>query len=451
MRINSYFCDKLRKDVETTMNKIGIVVKREFSYRVRKRSFILLTILMPFLMAAVIAVPVALSTLKSGEQQNVVIVDRTGMYAPLFKSDENFKFESVGSMSAKYRDKESGVYAVISIWDDLSKDASAVRIYSRKEISGDLEGKVSEVLGRKVREQRLASYNIPGLENIIEKCGEELKVQTVKWIDDGSERQSSTDAAVAVGMFFTLLIYMFVMVYGGMVMQSVTEEKSNRIVELMVSSVKPFTMMMGKVVGVALVGLLQMAIWGVMLFVILGIASTMAGLPDMSQAMMPGSAAMTAPQVPEGDAAQILAAINGMNFGEIGVMFVVYFIGGYLLYASFFAGVGSAINSAEDTSQFMAPTIIIMVFALYAGMFGINNPDGPLAFWCSLIPLTSPIVMMVRLPFGVPLWQEIVSVVLLYATAILMIWIAGRIYRVGILMYGKKPSFRELAKWITYK
>ncbi len=140
-----------------------------------------------------------------------------------------------------------------------------------------------------------------------------------------------------------------------------------------------------------------------------------------------------------------------MNFKEIGVMFVVYFVGGYLFYASFFAGIGSAVNSSEDTGQFMAPTIVVMAFALYAGMFGINNPDGPLAFWCSIIPLTSPIVMMVRIPFGVPLWQEMLSLTLLYVSAFAMIWISGRIYRVGILMYGKKPSFRELVKWVGYR
>lgn len=186
-----------------------------------------------------------------------------------------------------------------------------------------------------------------------------------------------------------------------------------------------------------------------MLFIIMTVLGVWLGVPEVTSGMV-GNTAMAA--VPEtGDAAQILSVIKGMNLMEIGVMFVLCFIGGYLFYASFFAGVGSAVNSSEDTGQFMVPTVVIMAFALYAGMFGINNPDGPLAFWCSMIPLTSPIVMMVRIPFGVPLWQELLSLLLLYASAFAMIWISGRIYRVGILMYGKKPSFRELAKWIRYK
>ena len=431
------------------MKKIGIIIRREFLYRVKKRSFVLLTVLMPFLFAAGVIVPGALSSLKSDEQQKVVIIDRTGIYAPLFHDNESFSFVNSDKMQKSYRDEQSDVYAVLSIWDDLSKNETASRIYSRKEVSVELEQMVNSVLEKKIYEQRVASYGIPNLDKVMKECEVDFKVRTVRWSDNGDEKESSTAAAMFVGIFFTLLIYIFVLQYGGMVMQSVTEEKSNRIMELMVSSVKPFTLMLGKIVGVALVGLLQMFIWGVMLFIIMTLLGVWLGVPEVTSGMV-GNTAMAA--VPEtGDAAQILSVIKGMNLMEIGVMFVLCFIGGYLFYASFFAGVGSAVNSSEDTGQFMVPTVVIMAFALYAGMFGINNPDGPLAFWCSMIPLTSPIVMMVRIPFGVPLWQELLSLLLLYASAFAMIWISGRIYRVGILMYGKKPSFRELAKWIRYK
>lgn len=432
------------------MNKIGVIVRREFFYRIKKRSFILLTLLMPFLIVAVVAVPIALSSLKSGEQQKVVVIDRTGIYAPLFKNNESFCFVNSDKMQSSYRDKNSEVYAVLSIWDDLSKDEKSSRVYSRKEVSVELEQTINTVLSKKIREQRIASYGIPGLTKVLKDCEKDFKVQTVKWSDNGDEKESSTDAAMFVGIFFTILIYMFVLQYGGMVMQSVTEEKTNRIMELMISSVKPFTLMMGKIVGVALVGLFQMLIWGVMLFLIITILGVCMGTPSVSADVM-GSVG-TSPAFPvAGDAGKILSVVAGMNFKEIGVMFVVYFIGGYLFYASFFAGIGSAVNSSEDTGQFMAPTIVVMAFALYAGMFGINNPDGPLAFWCSIIPLTSPIVMMVRIPFGVPMWQELLSLTLLYASAFAMIWISGRIYRVGILMYGKKPSFRDLIKWVGYR
>ncbi len=402
-------------------------------------------------MAAVIMVPMLLSSLKGEDLKQVVVVDRTGIYAPCFKSDGNFKYIIGDRMRSEYREEENETYAVVSIWDDLAKDPTAARIYSKKEVSSDLLRAVNNVLGQKIKDQKLSAFNVPGLNEVVKQCEEGYEIRTVKWSDNGDEKESNTDVAMFVGIFFTILIYMFVLSYGTMVMQSVTEEKSNRIVELMVSSVKPFTLMMGKIIGVALVGLLQMLIWGVMLFVILGIVGVAFGIGDVSLLGAGGMNAMGTDAVQNADAAQIFQALGGMNFVEIILMVVVYFIGGYLLYASFFAGVGSAINSSEDTGQFVAPTMVVMAFALYAGMFSIENPDGSLAFWCSMIPFTSPIVMMVRIPFGVPLWQELLSVVLLYFTAISMVWIAGRIYRVGILMYGKKPSIVELLKWVRYK
>ncbi len=392
-----------------------------------------------------------LSSLKGDDLKEVVVVDRTGVYAPCFKSDDSFKYIISDRMRAEYRDEGNETYAVVSIWDDLSKNPEAARIYSKKEVSSELLRAVDNILGQKIKDQKLEAFNIPGLKDVVKQCEDGYEIRTVKWSYDGNEKESSTDVAMFVGIFFTILIYMFVLTYGTMVMQSVTEEKSNRIVELMVSSVKPFTLMMGKIIGVALVGLVQMLIWGVMLFVILGVVSVAFGLNDVSLLNAGGVNAMGAEAMPTTGVAQMLQVVKGMNFAEIILMVVVYFIGGYLLYASFFAGVGSAINSSEDTGQFVAPTMVVMAFALYAGMFSMENPDGSLAFWCSMIPLTSPIVMMIRIPFGVPLWQEIVSVALLYATAIFMVWISGRVYRVGILMYGKKPSLVELLKWVRYK
>ena len=253
-------------------------------------------------------------------------------------------------------------------------------------------------------------------------------------------------------MLLTLLIYMFVLSYGGMVMQGVCEEKANRIMEIMVSSVKPFQLMMGKIIGVALVGIIQFAIWSVLI----GIGMTIIGLftgqqPDVAQTAELNQFMSSDIPMPNSPASEIMQIMQGINFGEILTMFVLYFLGGYLLFASFFAAIGASINEQSDSSQFMTPIVIIMIFSLYAGMFSINNPDGPLAMWCSLIPITSPIVMMVRLPFGVPAWQLILSLVLLYATAIGVVALSAKIYRVGILMYGKKPTFKEMMKWIKFK
>ena len=251
---------------------------------------------------------------------------------------------------------------------------------------------------------------------------------------------------------------MFVMSYGGMVMQSVMEEKTNRIVELMVSSVKPFQLMMGKIVGISLVGFVQLAIWGVMLAAILIGAGMLFGISaaDTQQAAMASQMAGMAgtgamPTTIPTESQQIVTALLNLPYAEMGICFVLYFVGGYLLYASFFAAVGASVNTQEDSSQFMMPVILIMVFSLYAAMGSAENTNGPLAFWTSLFPLTSPIVMMVRIPFTVPLWQEILSIALLYGTAIFFVWCSARIYRVGILMYGKKPSIKEMLRWMRYR
>jgi len=259
--------------------------------------------------------------------------------------------------------------------------------------------------------------------------------------------------ASMIGIVSTVIIYMFIMMYGAMVMQAVSEEKTNRIVEIMVSSVRPFSLMMGKIVGIGFVGLTQIVLWGILTLTLFSVGGTFFGdLTGGSAAMQQG--AMMSPQM---DTTELkegfewIAILQSFNFGEILFFFVVCFVGGYLLYASLFAAIGSAINSPEDAQQFMWPIMILLIFALYAGMYSAENPDGPLAFWCSLIPLTSPIVMLMRIPFEIPLWEKIVSVILLFATSIGFIWVSAKIYRVGILMYGKKPDFKEMVKWIMYR
>ena len=240
-----------------------------------------------------------------------------------------------------------------------------------------------------------------------------------------------------------------------MVMQGVSEEKTNRIAEIMVSSVRPFSLMMGKVVGIGLVGLTQIILWGILTVFLIGVGGWfvggVAGTPDVGVAMQQGG--MMSPQTNFAEYQQGMEWISQMqsfNWGEIIFFFVIFFTGGYLLYASLFAAIGSAINSPEDSQQFMAPIMVLLVFALYAGIYSADNPDGPLAFWCSLIPLTSPIVMLMRIPYEIPLWEKLLSVALLFVTSTGFIWLSAKIYRTGILMYGKKPHIKEIIKWITY-
>lgn len=431
------------------MSKLSIIIQREFLTRLQKKSFILLTICMPFLFAAIIFVPVWLASIKDESSTQVAVIDETQKYLPLFFDTETYDFHTVPNLQPEYKTEDSPFEVVVHIQNDLIVDSTALKIYSRREVPIELKSYIESELSNFVRSEKLASHGIDGLEAIIASSETHISADTVKWNEDGSETTSSAEFALVVGFLFTFLIYMFVMSYGGMVMQGVMEEKTNRIMEIMVSSVKPFELMMGKIIGIALVGFVQIAIWGIMLVLLITAAGYLFGGDVQSEAMM-SSAAMTMntsamPAPPENE---VLAVLQALPLIELTVMFILYFVGGYLLYASFFAAVGASINSQEDSSQFITPVVLIMVFGLYAAMGSAENTDGPLAFYASLFPLTSPIVMMVRIPFGVPLWEEVLSIVLLYATALFVVWISGRIYRIGILMYGKKPTVKELIKWI---
>lgn len=441
------------------MNKFGLIVEREFSTRVKKKSFIILTILMPFIFAALIFVPIWLSGITDDNQKTVGVCDKTQKYLPLLKSDATYRFVPVANADDLSLYADTTEYeAIVSIQADLATHPKSVAIYSRKEVPAGLLSYVTNVVNEKIRHDKLAATGIVGLDKIIDDVQSEITIPTLKRNAEGDSISSDTNIAIAAGFVFTFLIYMFVMSYGGMVMQSVMEEKTNRIVELMVSSVKPFQLMMGKIVGISLVGFVQLAIWGVMLAAILIGAGMLFGISaaDTQQAAMASQMASMAgtgamPTTIPTESQQIVTALLNLPYAEMGICFVLYFVGGYLLYASFFAAVGASVNTQEDSSQFMMPVILIMVFSLYAAMGSAENTNGPLAFWTSLFPLTSPIVMMVRIPFTVPLWQEILSIALLYGTAIFFVWCSARIYRVGILMYGKKPSIKEMLRWMRYR
>ena len=415
------------------MNKTMLIIRREYLTRVKKKSFILLTLLMPFIFAALIFVPLALSLIKDGSDKTVYVVDPGDHYAPLFQNGGGWTFSRQPKDDAAFYDKDSGVEAVILINGDPATDDQALQIHSRNQVPADLVAIVENTVGNQVRQDKLAAYGIDSLDRIIADVQKPVHAITMQRDSDGSTKITNADIATAAGFLFTFLIYMFVMSYGAMVMQSVMEEKTNRIVELMVSAVSPFQLMLGKIVGIALVGLTQLAVWVLMLTAILTAAGQMFGTSGTGEATM------------------MLSALMNLPFFEITLLFILFFIGGYLLYASLFAAIGASINAQEDAQQFMTPMIVIMVFAMYAGLYSAENTNGPLAFWSSMFPLTSPIVMMVRIPHGVPLWQELLSLGLLFGTCLTCVWISGKIYRIGILLYGKKPNLKEMVKWIRYK
>ncbi|MCM1079931.1 MAG: ABC transporter permease [Bacteroidales bacterium] len=448
------------------MNNLGIVIGREYMTRVKKKSFLIITILMPFLIIALCTFPIILGSIKDDEQKQVVIMDKTEKYLPLFVNGaaedtvadsemKGYKFVPGAGDIQMYNNEDIEVEAVVCITGDLTSNPNAVKIYSRNEVQGDLIRYVQKVLDTQIHKDKLAAYNIPQLETIVSDLQTNIDIKTVKWGDDGKETFSSSELAMALGLLSAILIYMFVLMYGAMVMQGVMEEKTNRIIEVIVGSVKPFQLMMGKIIGVMLVGFTQMLVWGAML---LGISaavgiSVMPSMTATSLGMEGQQAAHHAAlqAMEETDSmTEALQAISNLPLAEIGIMFLFFFLGGYILYSSFYAAIGAAINSQEDSSQFITPMVIIMVFALYAAMGSVENTNGPLAFWASMFPLTSPIVMMVRIPFGVPLWQELLSLAILYVTAILFVWIGSKIYRIGILMYGKKPTLKEMWKWMRY-
>lgn len=439
------------------MNKIGLIIKREYLRRVSKKSFLLLTFLTPFLFAALLFVPLWLSTIKGDDTKQIAVIDATGKYAPLFKNTEEYKFvtEKEASLEDYRKNPDKEIFAFLSITGDLLQNPSAATLYSKKQIPLGLKNTIDKTLSEYLRDEKLASYNIENLKQIIEDSRINFNIKTIKWDDDGGEKSTSAEVASILGMVLTFIIYMFIIMYGSMVMQGVMEEKTNRIIEVMISSVKPYDLMMGKIIGIGFVGLTQVFLWGILTSVLVaGSLFFLGGGTSPEEVMTAQMAAQGAGDLASGSSAlniQIQEIINSINFKMIGTCFILYFIGGYLLYAALFAAIGSALEQQEDTQQFMTPIMLLMAFSLYAGIYSMNNPDGPLAFWCSMIPFTSPIVMMVRLPFDIPIWELLLSFALLFATAILIVWLSAKIYRVGILMYGKKPSVKEMVKWIKYK
>lgn len=440
------------------MNKLKLIIAREYKAMVMSRSFILTTLLMPLLIVVCGGVPALIGYLNDAgsDTETVAVIDETGRYAQAIGDTDLYHFVAMRGDSASnarefYKKSDGAISAVVIIPAGIDTTAE-VAIYSESTINVALKEHVSDALSDSLTRARVASYGVPDLQQMIDNSTVDVDVKSVKWSDDGSESESSTEMAMILGMTLSLFTYMFVLMYGAMIMNGVVEEKSNRIVEVIVSSCKPFQLMMGKILGIGLVGLTQIAVWSALISIIgmvcsaifgVGIAAT-GGMPQaMEAAQQMGNVAAT-----DDTMSQIMQSVMSINYLPILVCFVLYFLGGYLLYAALFAACGSAVDQASDAGQFTTPIMLIMIVALYAGMACIGNPNGPMAVICSMIPFTSPVVMMVRLPYDVAWWEVGVSLLMLYVTAAGIIWIASRIYRTGILLYGKKHSLKDIFKWI---
>ncbi|MBP5763541.1 MAG: ABC transporter permease [Bacteroidales bacterium] len=450
------------------MNKLFLIIQREYVQMVCKKSFIITTILVPILSIVLCGVlPVMLSGVKSEEKKNVAIVDQNpeAPFAALMTEDDEFRYINISALPtdstlldahALYESarENQDIYALVVI-PDRFVDNPNYNIYSEKSVNANLERNINACLQDAVRAKRIESYGIDSLESVIKHCSPRIKSTNIKWSESGEENLSSADLSMILGFALAMLTYMFVIIYGALIMNSVVEEKTNRIVEVIVSTCKPIQLMLGKIVGVALVGLTQLILWGILLGIvgmIFGI-STMATVgQDMSQAATDPAVTQAVQEIQQSsEFSKIVQMVLSVNYTQIFICFLLYFIGGYLLYASLFAAFGSAVDQASDASQFTAPIMMIMIFALYAGMFCMSNPDGPLAFWCSMIPFTSPVVMMIRLPYDLPWYELAGSLALLFLTAFGILWLSARIYRTGILMYGRKFTFKEIVRWVRNK
>lgn len=435
------------------MSKIGLIIGREFNQRVRKRSFILTTILTPLLMIGLMVAPALLMNLKSDKTKQIVVIDGSGIVAPKLQNDKQIAFEPTDKTPDQLRaEPQEGIYGFLVVGEDILTNPKNLQLYTYEASTLDVEKSIASQVQDILEEVKLKGYNIENLPQIMESIKTDVSLQAYQIDESGKDKESSSILSMGSAYIFGFLIYMFVFIYGAMVMQGVIEEKSSKVLEIIVSSVKPFELMLGKILGIATVAVTQFVIWMVVIFVLGTLAMQFIAGDAMAQgAQMAGAM----PQGMEGMDPEALAALRGVTdlsfllklFGG----FLVYFIGGYLLYAAMFAAIGSAVDNVQDTQQLQLPVTIPMVFALIIMMNVMKEPNSTLAVWCSIIPLTSPIIMMARIPYGVPVWELAVSVVLLYASFIAMVWVAGKIYRVGIFMYGKKPTFKELFKWMKYK
>lgn len=438
------------------MNKILLIIKREYLTRVMKKSFLVVTFAVPLLFMGMMALVAYLAVNESGlgDTKKVEVVDESGWFANKLTSSKTVKYTFVGNYAdAKKTFVKEGYDYLLYVPADMGH----VQLFGEKTPSIANTGKIEEELSRVARMHRLAEAHIDSA--LLANAQKTVDVEPKQISADG-EKDAHVMAAFAVGMLCAFLIYLSLFLYGSQVMRGVIEEKVSRIIEVMISSVKPFQLMLGKIIGVGMVGLTQFVLWIVLTTVLTTVAGTafvgskVALMNQAGGAGMQGNAAMAAQasHAQEAGISGFLQSLDSLPLGMIIVCFLFYFMFGYLLYSALFAAVGSAVDNETETQQFMMPVTLPLIFTFIMGQTVIiNNPDSPISVWLSMIPFTSPVAMMIRLPFGVPWYQLAISMVLMVAGFLFTTWVAARIYRVGILMYGKKASYKELAKWFMYK
>ena len=437
------------------MSKILLIIKREYLSRVRKKSFIIMTILGPVLMAGLILAPILLMDSSDEEKKEIWVCDENNLFESQFKGVDgtDYKFFKNDLFQVKDQFITSDGYALVYIPkfenENIDLLESSVKVYVHKPISLSNQNQISNNIESVIESIKLKEEGLT--RDIIDRTRSNVNLNTIILGESGIEKTGSTEVSMGVSMFGGFLIYIFIFLYGAMVMRGVMEEKTSRIVEIIISSVKPIQLMMGKIIGIALVGFTQFALWVSLTFVISSVATALlVNLADLNPVDMANGSEMLIQEsdMNQDGLASVFEQLESINITFLLAMFLFYFIGGYLMYGALFAAVGSAVDSETDSQQFMLPITIPLIFSFIALQTILENPDSSLAFWCSIIPFTSPIVMMGRLPFDPPLWEVGLSMLLLIVGFIFTSWLAGRIYRVGILMYGQKVNYKTLWKWI---
>ena len=441
------------------MRNIGLIIGREFRERVCKNSFIITTLVMPIVMILLSAAPALIMEFAETETRNITVVDESNIVAPHLVSSDEVQFslsnnDIATTLVATAQDESC--FGVLHIGKNIIENPNDARLYTSSSSSLMLEESIAAQIEDIIESERLKAYNIDNLNEILDAVKASVHLTTLRTDKERDAATSSAMASSVIGLVLGFLLYFILAIYGAMVMQSVIEEKSSRILEVLVSTVKPFEMLMGKILGVACVAALQIAVWGVLLVmlsaVILPLMIPTELLAGVQQIKAGADLAILALQ--HGFQPELLAALSTvLDTGHIATIFamvLLFTIGGFLLYASLYAAVGASVDQAQDAQPLTMPITIPIIVAFVVTMMIMKDPNSPVVFWCSMIPFTSPIVMVARIPSGIPTWEIVTSLVLLYATFTLCVWGAAKIYRIGIFMHGAKPTLRDLWRWLKY-
>ncbi|WP_374959044.1 ABC transporter permease [Gilvibacter sp.] len=437
------------------MNHLPLIIKREYLNKVKNKSFIVMTFLSPLIMVALIFVVAYLSQLNNEDKRTISVLDESGFFVDKFENTENTTYEILAGISldsAKVKVEREGLYGLLYIpkTDGFDEMADRITFYSEDSPSVFLIEAIEDRISNYATDARLAEAGIDA------KMIRDLRVNVDTQLESfKGEETSELDTVVrlAFGGIAGYLLFMFIIIYGNMIMRSVIEEKTSRIIEVIISSVKPIQLLLGKIFGTSLAGLTQFVVWVILIGVFTTIGAAMLDIdPSQSTAAQQQLIEQAGTNVDSNaKIVEFFTAFWNLPLLNLVIMFILFFLGGYLMYASLYAAIGAAVDNETDTQQFMLPILMPLILAVYVGVFTvIENPHGTVSQVFSFIPLTSPVVMLMRIPFGVPIWQQILSVVILFATFIGTVWVAAKIYRVGILMYGKKASYKELFKWLKY-